>query len=81
MNNKKMKNVYINRDNDEDLKLRYIDKFLNRFQSVLNNRIQIDIFIKHISHNNSLYKIKHDIESKKYVFRKIIDNRAILYLY
>ena len=81
MNNKKMKNAHINRDSDKDFELRYIDKFSNRFQSVLSSRIQIDIFIKHILYNNSLYKIKHDIRSKKYVFRKIINSRAILYFH
>ena len=31
INNKKMKFFYINRNNDKDFKLRYIDKFLNKF--------------------------------------------------
>ena len=54
-----MKNAYINRNSDRDFKFRYINKNLNRFQSILNNDIQIDIFIKHISHNNNLYKIEY----------------------
>ena len=31
INNRKMKNAYINRNNNKDFKLRYIDRFLNRF--------------------------------------------------
>ena len=61
MNNKKMKNIYINCDNEKDFEFRYIDKSLNKFQNILNNRIQINIDIKYISHNNNLYKIKNEI--------------------
>ena len=81
INNRKMKNTHINNDSDKYFELRYIDKFSNKFQNVLSNRIQIDIFIKHILYNSSLYKIKHDIRNKKYVFRKMSDSRAILYLH
>ena len=76
-----MKDAYINRNSDEDFELRYIDRLSDRFQSILNNYIQIDIFIKHISHNNNSYQIKNKIWNKKHVFKKIINSRAILYLY
>ena len=56
-----MKNIYINRDNNKNFEFRYIDKNLDKFQSILNSRIQIDIVIKHISHNNNSYKIKNEI--------------------
>ena len=45
MNNKKMKNIYINYNNDKDFKLRYSDENLNKFQNVLYNNIQVDINI------------------------------------
>ena len=61
INNKKMKNTYINRDSDKDLKLRYNNESSNKFKSILSNRIQIRIIIKHISHNNNSYKIKNRI--------------------
>ena len=81
INSRKMKDTYINRDSDKYFEFRYIDRFLNRFQSVLSSRIQIDIFIKHILHNNNSYKTKHGIGNKKYVFKKMIDSRAILYFH
>ena len=61
INNKKMKNIHINRDNDKDLKFRHNNESLNRFKSILSSRIQIRIVIKHIPHSNNSYKIKNRI--------------------
>ena len=55
MNSRKIKNTHINRNSDKDFEFRYIDKSLNKFQKILNNRIQINILIKYILYNNNLY--------------------------